>query len=352
MFKLLIIFFLASCAGPQIGSNCVQKKDEISLVKKLTTILSTMNGSPLELKEIERSCHKIKFKAFDDVQVIVYRLPGMQNTLSSTVNFTEPALQKTCWDKALSDVSDIDKDDRFKHLMELHQKMNSFEWKDLDVGPSKWIKCGVNDQEKYYSSLVTLVHEVDHEVKTFKGDNVCLYLLEKKDYLCFQFDKDLPRRSLGRVDLNIIPFDAGRESLTHLQDVYLLNIDQEIWSLLDELNAYGVTARTMTRILEVRGSDHIFTEGKRNMSIVSMFQLIVKRYFERLKEKNPKAYAKVINENRKNLQTLLQNSNDAYLEWTNVIAKHNEKEKKAELTFRRLFTHSSPFFTDLGWSPK
>ena len=72
----------------------------------------------------------------------------------------------------------------------------------------------------------------------------------------------------------------------------MLNIDQEVWSLLDELNAYGVTARTMTRILEVKGGGHIFTEGKRNMAIVSMFQLIVKRYFERLKEKNPKEDSK------------------------------------------------------------
>lgn len=352
MFKLVFFLILASCASTKNPANCVEKKDEKFLVEKLTTILSTMRGAPLELKEIERSCHKVKYKAFDNVQVVVYRLPGMINTLTSTVNYTEPALQQACWDKALGDLTEIDKDSRYKNQMDLHQKSHPFEWKDLDVGPSKWVKCGLNDQEQYYSSLVTLVHEVNHEIKTFKDNQVCLYLLEKQDYLCFEFDKDLPRRSLGRLDLNIIPFDAGRESLTHLQDIYLLNIDQEIWSLLDELNAYGISARTMTRILEVKGGAHIFTEGKRNMAIVSMFQLIVKRYFERLKVKNPRAYTKTLEQNRENLKVLLQNSNDAYLEWVRVITSHNEKEKKAELTFRKLFVHSSPFFTDLGWSPK
>jgi hypothetical protein len=352
MIKLVMFLILASCASPKNVANCVEKKDEKFLVEKLTTILSTIKGSPLKLKEIERSCHKIKYQAFDKVQVIVYRLPGMKNTLSSTVNYTEPVLRQACWDKALMDIFEIDKGNRYQKLMELHQKMNPFEWKDLDVGPSKWVKCGLDDQEIYYSSLVTLVHEVNHEIKTFKDNQVCLYLLEKQDYICFQFDKDLPRRSLGRLDLNIIPFDAGRESLTHLQDVYLLNIDQEIWSLLDELNAYGISARTMTRILEVKGNAHIFREGKRNMAIVSMFQLIVKRYFERLKEKNLRAYEKVMAQNRKHLQILLQDSNDAYLEWLRVIARNNEKEKKAELTFRKLFTHASPFFTDIGWSPK
>lgn len=352
MFKLVLILLLASCAGPKNPGNCVTKKDEKFLGEKLSTILSTVKGGPVTLKEIERSCHKIKYQAFDNVQVVIYRLPGMTKTLSSTVNYTEPAEQSACWNKALTDVMQIDKDGRYQQLLDLHKKMNPFEWQDLDIGPSKWVKCGPNNQEIYFGSLVTLVHEVNHEVKKFDGDQVCLYMLEKKDHLCFEFDTDLPRRSLGKLDLNIIPHDAGRDMLTQMQDVYLLNIDQEIWSLLDELNAYGITLQTMTRILEVKGFDHIVTGGKRNLALVTMFQLIVKRYFERLKEKNPEAYQKILVDNKENLKALLKSSNESYKEWVRVLEKYNEKEKKAEAVFRKLFTRSSPFYKDLGWSPK
>ncbi|MBA2403346.1 MAG: hypothetical protein H0V66_01135 [Bdellovibrionales bacterium] len=352
MFKLVMLLLLASCATPKNDSFCVEKKDEANLVKKLSTILSTMHGSEVKLKELERSCHKIKYHAFESVQVVVYRLPGMANALASTVNYTEGALQQACWNKALSDIAEIDRDGRYKKLLDLHQKMNSFEWQDLDVGPNKWVKCSEKDQEKYYGSLITLLHELNHEVKNFKKDDVCLYLLEKNDYLCFTFDQDLPRRSLGRLDLNIIPLEAGREALINMQDIYLINIDQEVSSLLDELYAYTLTLKGMQQVLKVKGGSYIFTEGKRNIALVSMFQLIVKRYFERLKLKDPKAYAKAIEQNREPLKKLLQISNDAYIDWVKEMKSFQEKEKKAEKTFRRLFKHASPFYTDLGWSPK
>lgn len=352
MFKLVLFLLLASCATSKKEADCVDKKGENTLVEKMETILSTMQGTPVKLKEIERSCHKVKYLAFDDVHVVVYRLPGMKNALSSTVNFTDPTLQKNCWNQALIDLERLDKNGEYLQLMKLHQRMHPFEWKDMDVGPNKWVKCGLKDQEQYYSSLETLVHEVDHEVGTYNDDKVCLYLIEKKDYLCFRFAENLPKRSLGRLDLNIISLQGGRKLLSRLQEIYLTNIDQEVWSLLDELNAYGVTVRTMTRILQVKGNGYVITEGKRNMAIVSMFQLIVKRYFERLKIKYPADYQIAIEQNRESLQTLLQNSNQAYLEWARELNKQQEKEKAAELTFRKLFTHSSPFFTDLGWSPK
>jgi hypothetical protein len=352
MFKLVMFLLLASCATSKKGAFCVDKKGENTLVEKMQTMLSTINGGPVELKEIDRSCHKVKYLAFDDVHVVIYRLPGMDRSQASTVNYTDPKLQNACWDKALTDLSQLDQNEDYKLLLKLHKEMHPFEWKDMDVGPNKWVKCGNNDLEQYYGSLETLVHEVNHEIKTFKQDDVCLYLMEKKDYVCFNFDKNLPKRSLGSLDLNIIPLNAGRKLLTTIQETYLTNIDQEIWSLLDEMNAYGVTTRTMGRILKEKGMGHLITDGKRNIAIVSMFQLIVKRYFERLKVKNPVAYGQAIEQNRESLKQLFQNSNDAYLEFVRELAKHQETEKIAEKTFRKLFTHSSPFFTDLGWSPK
>ena len=352
MLKVIMFLLLASCASSNKYADCVEKKDETLLIEKMTAILSSSQGTSVNLKEIERNCHKIKYHAFDQIHVVIYRLPGMINARSSTVNMIDPKLQKTCWDKAIADLSEIDNESSYKEMMDLHLKMNPFEWKDLDVGPSKWVKCDLKDQEQYYTSLLTLAHEVNHEVKTFKEDKICLYMLEKKDYLCFKFDQDLPRRSLGKLDLNIVSLRAGRKLLIRLKEIYLTNIDQEIWSLLDELNAYGVTARSMTRISKVKGRGLVFIEGKRNIALVSMFQLIVKRYFERLKIKNSIAYKKAIQQNRENLQELMKNSNEAYLEWVRELAKHQEQEKEAEVIFRKLFVHASPFFTDLGWSPK
>ena len=351
MFKRVMFLLLASCATTKKEADCVDKKGENTLVEKMQTMLSTIHGSPVNLKEIDRTCHKVKYLAFEDVHVVIYRLPEMDRSQASTVNYTDPKLQKACWDKALTDISELDQNEQYMELLKRHEKIHHFEWKDMDVGPNKWVKCGNQDSEKYYGSLETLVHEVNHEIKTFKGNEVCLYLMEQKNYVCFNFDVLLPKSSLGRLDLNLIPLNAGRKLLTTIQETYLTNIDQEMWSMLDELNAYGITVRSMTRILKVKGLGHIIIDGKRNIAIVSMFQLTVKRYFERLKVKNPVAYEQAIEQNRESLKQLFKNSNDAYLEFVRELAKHQETEKIAEKTFRKLFTHSSPFFTDLGWSP-
>lgn len=330
--------------------SCVSEQDISEMLPKFIAFIETLKGEKIELKPIVKSCHKVKFSN-QFLSVVLFRLPGMAKTHGSTINNTPDELKKTCWDKALHDINQLDELSVANRILLLHQKRYPLEWEDLDIGPSKWLQCQASVASEWHLSLMTLLHELAHQLDFKIDDKKCLYSLDNDKNLCFKLDEKLPWRSLAKLDLSDIPENRGRKFFEKIQKVYLTDIDQPVLNLLDELNAYSIDNLVQSWSLKQSKSSVIELDGARNPATVTLFQLLVKNYFERLKGNNSNLYHLTLASNKTPLKQLFSRSEDTYQKWLKELKTNNETEKMAEKEFRNKFKAKSFFFDDLDWYP-
>jgi len=184
--------------------------------------------------------------------------------------------------------------------------------------------------QSYYNSIPILLHELTHDLQ----QQQCLYTPQEN--LCFELSPKLPLRSVAAFKSFPFKDENTIKGLSFIQNMYMTATDQPPLILFDELNAYIVTNKTMTHILEKEGPSVLFDGEKRPGVFLPMFLLYTVRYLSHVKNNEPELY-KINFEshegNRAALKILWSNGENTYTKWKSLLKKTGHEEKPFESAY-------------------
>lgn len=335
---LLVLCLSISCArrnkhpditvpGPSLPPKACWDEEKVNtILQKLTSVSTTMNDNVAHKLELKvDTCKKRKYSIGNSFIILVN---GKNGISGKTLNIAEDP--KLCMERALDMIREL-KSDVDDKIIKIHQQMHADQWADIDLSPVGWLNCN-GTQNQFDDSVATLLHELNHQIRL--DDMKCMYVALSKKYLCFQLPKILPLRSYGKLESFSTDDENAIKALNSIQQIYLTNIDEPFFLLLDELNAYTLTNFNYHEFLRKFPQKRFFDiDGKRTGVFSPLFYKITVNYLSRLQKENKKLYmeAFLINTmNRSNIKELLFTVRKTYLAWQKYLKARKLEEKPFE----------------------
>lgn len=327
---ILVLFMtLFGCSTTQrvsVVSGCLNQKYVTQTVQMLSTIIDTVaakegkNTSQESPQKLEALCNKEVYSKAG-YRLLISKKPGTQEDVNGVFRTEDqvltPEAARSCLHKAETDINHMQFEAGTRALQAYKTSYPEL-YDDPDLGPVKWLRCKVSEQNDYYDSLSTLAHELSHELR--KAD--CLFPSFNSSAICFDLDPSLPKRSLGLISKFPTEDQKKVEFLRMMQKIYLTDADQPPSWLFDELNAYTITANGIARDLSTRGRSEFYRQdGTRNIVLLPMFLVITANYLIRLESQDPVGFENnfgAAGSNRSNLRSLLNASAIAFLNWDQI----------------------------------
>lgn len=313
------IILLSCSSEPKkaVDPNCIPDKAIQEILKSSEPLIDSMSQVQADatLKTVlsDESCFKRSYIR-GAYKILMFRDPNdKRHTVLASVKvakkFEIDADQ--CLVRALSDLKILDSSFTDK-IIKLHQDRYQWLWNDADIGPVNWLTCTKEKDVNYYDSLAVFIHELNHEIR----EEECMVSAIDQEKLCFKLDKNLPNRSIAKIDKIPAKDKDDEESLARIQTLYLSATDQPPYLLFDELNSYILTTKIQSALLTKFGKETLVGKsGKRARTYLPLLELFSVRYLNQLKLKNPKLYAEYFSsngENYKNLNKLFIESERTY----------------------------------------
>lgn len=339
IFSLVLILssmalLLTSCASLKGAlERCVYEEEAdvlLPTLEKAADSNAQVRGVPVtKTVEVEHSCHRRVYSRSGH-RLLIFTTPGDADT---TVKGTLSDMRKTvrtheCFDRALKDLNGLNRPELSRVLAE-HQKRWDYLWKDLDVGPVKWLQCDQTKGSKWSEGLNSLIHELNHENHSGK----CIFFPKDGSKLCFDLPDDLPRRSLGKVEAFPASPPAHVKFFREIQDIYMVTNDEPVEWLFEELHSYTLSLMVMTELMSKRGVTALFDGQERSPVVLPLFLLNTKLYLNRLKQKEPKDFQMYLAPGTPaatNLYVILRQAEDVYAAWLAALKKAGKPEYQIE----------------------
>lgn len=318
---------MISCSSKDSRKSSCWDESKVSFVKdKLISVMQNLSDEKLEPKLIEESCKKRKYQVGEHFLIIA-------NSPDKSVEartFRASAHPKQCLERALESIANLNSEIDNK-IVSLHKSKFPESWQDVDLSPVGWLNC-TSTQADFDDSVTTFLHELTHQIKELEKQ--CMYLAISKKQLCFDFSADLPLRSYGKQESFPTANKDAVKGLTMIQKIYLTDTDQAYFWLLDELNAYALTAFNYSERLKLYGSKAFFDkEGKRPGVFLPLFYKISVDYLLRLKQEDRELFNKEILENKVNrdrLKELFTLTQITYQDWRKQLRSAGKPERDWE----------------------
>jgi hypothetical protein len=330
MKKIIILttlFLSVACSTskpvvrPQL--DCWNEKNAKSVYDKLLTIL---NATEAEL--VEESCHKRKYIVGDRMIILVNLPDGVVKGRT----YNEAQDPKQCLARGLETIKSYDSS-IYNKILEKHQKLYPHEWSDPDLSPVSWLDCA-GTQAAFDFSVTVFLHELTHQLADEKKQ--CIYMAVAQKDLCFDFPKDLPPRSYGKLGHFPTMNQEVLTVLNNLQKLYLGDIDQPFLTLLDELNTYTLSNENYLALLKKWGDKRLFDyDGKRPAIFSTIFYKLTMNYLSRLEKEHTKLFNKTFRENKLNQKAILELAQICariYQEWGEELKKNQRSQRDWERT--------------------
>jgi hypothetical protein len=343
MKKLIAVFTLAvtftGCAllkernatWKEDGVLCIRDdkaKDLLNTLEPTVDGLAAMNTAIKKTDETaltERLCSKRTFTR-NGYRIVIFQRPSdpahrLYSTISPPKNYE--ISPRECLARARKDLRDLGAGFGLQ-IMNLHDE--KYKWisqDDGDIGPAKWLVCSKEKTAEYWSSLGNLIHELNHELSRRN----CLVSAIGQDPMCLMFPQGLPAPAGARITQFKAANPEHLKKLNEIQDLYLNTLNQPINSIIDELNAYILTAKIQSLVLDHHGPLAIIDPANhsRYAELLPLFQVLIARYFTSLKVTHPELYNRTMNRERLGvfLRTIVDNAEATHNEWLATIKKHN-----------------------------
>lgn len=317
--------------GKLKAASCWNEERASFVLDKLTKVSNSMNGGKsLDVALVEETCRKRKYSIGDKYIVLLNEVGGEVN--GKIVRKSDDP--KACMDRALKDIEKLKSavDDK---IIGMHKQMYAKDWSDPDTSPVSWLNCG-GDQNAFDDSVAILLHELTHGLKITEMQ--CVYHAVSQKYLCFRLPKELPLRSYGKLDNFSTDDENTIKALEIIQKIYLTDVDQPLYMLIDELNAYTLSNYNYHELFKKYGTKRFFDkEGKRPGIFLPLFYKITVNYLSKLQKDNKRLYMEtflVNTSNRTNMKELLLKVRETYLAWAKYLKARKQAEKPWE---RKLF---------------
>lgn len=338
LLSSLVLFSCASTKKDAHPKGCIREEEISSLRKMMESTVETKvksDGetlSPFSL--VDDQCVKRVYASGD------YRIVFKKGTLASDSEirgnlsrFSDMKDKAACFKDAVELIHGLEIPFANIALQQHLKKFGQPYWDDPDFGPMKWLKCDGRPNPDFYSSLGTLLHEVNHELK----DDQCLFIPSEGRSLCFKLDPKLPLRSLARIEKFPTKERSITQALEMVQKVYLTDMDLPPVMLFDELNSYIITNRAMTSVLKKKGAAALYDGESRQGVLLPLFLTYTVRYLSILRGTAPQLYQENFrpvpgNANYTNIQTLLVDSEKVYSEWLHSLRVAKKTPKPIEET--------------------
>lgn len=303
-----------------------------SLLRQLEPVIdNASSGQTLKTELSQGACAKEVYKR-GDYRIIIFK-KGQNGVVSGSVtpatNSLDPSTLNTCLRKTENFIGK-------NHFQEGADIFRAYRtkfpdiWSDGDIGAPKWLDCKDMASISYYNSIPVLLHELTHDLR----QQQCLYTPQEN--LCFELSPKLPLRSVAAFKSFPFKDENTIKGLSFIQNTYMTVSDQPPLILFDELNAYIVTNKTMTHILEKEGASALFDGEKRSGVFLPMFLLYTVRYLTYVKNNEPELYKINFESHERNkaaLKILWNNGENTYTKWKSLLKKLGHEEKPFESTY-------------------
>lgn len=216
-------------------------------------------------------------------------------------------------------------------LLDTYHRENPELWSDADAGPARYLNCSGGRDAAYYASLMTMVHEVTHQLTSEHG--TCLFLGYPPGKMCFSIPSTLPSASIAILKQFPTENHKDIEVLGKAQDLYLVDfskLNKGPLFLFNELNAYTAGNETMTAVARHQGIDKLYHAGERNSEMLPLLTLWVARYLAEMKKRDPDFYSETLTpdtDDGRNIYALLGRAEDSYAARTAELKKAGKREK-------------------------
>ncbi|MGO9606822.1 MAG: hypothetical protein ACLQAT_26100 [Candidatus Binataceae bacterium] len=289
---------------------------------------------PEETQLVQKSCHQRVYQRRGSEFTVVY-YGGRFDAHTRPIGLRpSPEQAQACLNHALQDIHQLHFSDG-DAIVNTYRERFAEHWDDPERGLAKWLDCSDKNGFAYYVSIATLLHETTHNLA--KGD--CLYVPDVKENTCFDF-KD--RSSLPRANVLLLgefptKDAAALSGLSLVQNTY-----QQAWKasaqtfpieLFDELNAYTITAETMTAALHTDGASIVSKDPKQNFILLPLFMVYTVKYLDAVKQEKPTLYQEDFAkgaQNREVIDLLLNRAENACKTWTEELEKVGMPENDVE----------------------
>lgn len=249
---------------------------------------------------------------------------------------------RSCLEKAVSDIKRLNSSDGVA-ILDAYRARFPDRWNDPEHGPVMWLDCSKGEGPTYYDSLVTMLHESTH---TLRSEN-CLFIPSVTGSTCLDFKGSLPSPAIAQIDSFPVKNPDVQSWLQVIQKTYLVEATSLNVSLgadpavifFDELNAYTVTTETDTAILRGGGVAALdMDQNFRPLVMLQLFMVYVARYLDEIRQMDPTVYKENLSshtENRRVVDLLLNRATVAYKAWVDELKKNGKPELEFEQSLWR-----------------
>jgi hypothetical protein len=353
MSRALMALVFATCAmscstvvPPATWPNrspCLDDASAAPLLHELEKVTDSTNGAGPSTTELAKSVCEKRIYVRGKYRVVIFREPS-----STTVGWgagngmiggfagpNRPQVTDAAAAQCLAQAGDdLHRFGIEPELLDTYHKENPELWSDADGGPARYLNCSGGRDSAYYTSLMTMVHEVTHQLTSERG--TCLFLGYPPGKMCFSIPSTLPSASIAI--LKEFPTENRKqlEVLGKAQDLYLVDfskVNKGPLFLFNELNAYTAGNETLTAIARREGVDKLYRDGERMSEMLPLLTLWVARYLAEMKQRDPDFYSETLTadtDDGRNIRALLTRAEDSYAAWIAELKKAGKGEKDPE----------------------
>ena len=270
-----------------------------------------------DVRLISAACHKRVYIAGTS-RLILWDIGDRLRGKGTSVAATLPT--EACITRALELASELmPAGDR---IIEREIRQDPELWRDPDVGLVSWLEC--TGDEPDYETIATMLHETNHRVSRGR----CIFDFSSDRDLCFDIDPALPPGAIARYAAAPARLDPdGASIFMRLQELYLVQNQQSIRSLLEEVMSYRIEAEMYAvgakRKLYPPANVTIFNNLPAMMTIAT-------RYLVELSARDPKLAASQFgphSRNRDAVLAVLDAAEASYQMWLAAVGKPGNYER-------------------------